>query len=470
MTIAFLAIIVLSLALALLSKRGHINQRAEDFFVASGQFNTVLFFFLAVGETYSIATILGYPGGVYANGTGFVTWFLGYILLAFVVGYFLNPLIWRAGRVHGAVTMPDLFRRHFDSRALEVVVAATVLVFLIPLGMQQFLGIQIVLKTLGWSISPLLLAGLAGALAFTYIAISGIRASAYVAVLKDILLICAILVTAIVALRHWGVTAAAPSAAWKHAMTPTLKGDLFSITTVISQSVGFCVVPQTCAYVFTARSASAVRRAQVTMPLYMLMFPFLTMVAYFALLHPMQLSSANEVFPAVASALLPAPITGIVLAGAALSALVVLTGICLAIGPLVSRNLVPGLTNDQQRRWSQVIIAFYLLLSIAGAATSSQLLVTINNLFYFGITQSLPGVLSILFARRVRPSAIIAGILIGDLIAITIFEFGIPVGGINPGFIGLVANSAVVLATLYLAPGKERTPIARITPRQSASA
>ena len=89
---------MVSLALAALSKRGHLRQKAEDFFVASGQFNTVLFFFLAVGETYSITTVLGYPGGVYASGTGFVTWFVGYILLAFVVGYFLNPLIWRAGR------------------------------------------------------------------------------------------------------------------------------------------------------------------------------------------------------------------------------------------------------------------------------------------------------------------------------------------------------------------------------------
>ncbi len=467
MTIAFLAIIALSLVLAVFSKRGHVRQKAEDFFVASGQFNTVLFFFLAVGETYSVATILGYPGGVYANGTGFVTWFLGYILLAFVVGYFLNPLIWRAGRVHGAVTMPDLFRRHFDSRALEVVITCTVLVFLVPLGMQQFLGLQVVLKTLGWSLPPLLLTCLAGVLAFIYIAISGIRASAYVAVLKDILLIAAILVTALVALRHWGSPISAPSAAWKHAMTPTLKGDLFSITTVISQSLGFCVVPQTCAYIFTARSASSVRRAQVTMPLYMLMFPFLTLIAYFALLHPVQVQSANEIFPAVARALLPAPITGLVMAGAALSALVVLTGICLAIGPLVSRNLVPGLNNDQQRRWSQVVIAFYLLLSIAGAATSSQLLVTINNLFYFGITQSLPGMLGILFARRIRPSAIIAGILAGDLVAIAIFEFGIPVSGINPGFLGLVVNSAIVLFALYFYPGEARTPISALTLRQS---
>src|SRR6201992_206236 len=196
MIAGFAAVIVLSLALALLSRRGVIKQRAEDFFIASGQFGVLLFFFLAVGETYSITSVLGYPGGIYANGLSFVTWFLGYILLAFVVGYFLNPLIWRAGRLRGAVTLPDLLGRHFDSRALEVVGALAALLFVVTLGMQQFLGLEIVLKALGTAVSPLLLASIAGAFAFAYLAISGIRASAYVAILKDILLILAILVTA----------------------------------------------------------------------------------------------------------------------------------------------------------------------------------------------------------------------------------------------------------------------------------
>jgi SSS family solute:Na+ symporter len=467
MTAGFLGIILLSLVLAAFSWRGHLVQKAEDFFVASGQFNTVLFFFLAVGETYSIGSILGYPGGVYAGGTGAATWFLGYILLAFVVGYFLNPLIWRAGRIHGAITLPDLFRRHFDSRALELVVASAGLLFLVPLGMQQFLGLQIILKELDWGISPLILTFAAGVLAFIYIAISGIRASAYVAILKDVLLILAILLTGLVALQHWGDSTSATATQLKLA-TPTLQTDIFSITTILLQCMGFCLVPQTCAYVFTARSAKAVRRAQITMPLYMVMFPFLTLVAYFALRHPMALASSNDVFPAVAHALLPAPMVGLVLAGAALSGLVVLTGICLAIGPLVSRNLVPGLSNDQQRQWSKLVMALYLLLSIAGAATSSQLLITINNFFYFGITQSLPGMLGILFLRRMRASAIIAGIVAGDVVAIVLYEFAVPLYGVNAGFVGLVVNAGIVFTALYFFPDRERTPIASLSSKNPA--
>src|SRR6185312_10951635 len=101
-------------------------------------------------------------------------------------------------------------------------------------------------------------------------------------------------------------------------------------------------------------------------------------------------------------------------------------------------NLVGGLSNDQQRQWSKLVMALYLVLSIAGAATSSQLLVTINNFFYFGITQSLPGMLGILFVKRMRASAIICGLLAGDAVAIAFYEFAVPLGGVNAGFVGLV--------------------------------
>ncbi len=469
MTVTFLALIALSLLAALLSRRGHRRQRAADFFVASGQFGTILFFFLAVGETYSVATILGFPGGVYARGTSFVSWFLGYILLSFPVGYFLFPWIWRAGRLYGAVTLPDLFRAHFDSRALELVVTITSILFLVPLGVMQFVGLDTVFHSLGWAVPPLSLTILAGLLAFTYIAISGIRAPAYVAVLKDLLMLAAILLTGIAALAA-GRAAAPGPALGPAASAVTPAADLFSISTIALQSVGFCLVPQTCATVFTARSVATIRRAQVLMPLYMLMFPLLVVVAYFARNRAQHLASPNDVFLAVARALLPGWAAGLVMAAAALSALVVLSGICLALGPLVARNLVPGLDDDQQRRWSKLVMALYLAASIAGAAGSHQLMVSINNLFYFGVTQSLPGMLAILFLRRMRPASIIAGLLAGDVTAVLLHVSALPLAGINPGLVGLLLNLAIVLGVRYGWPGPERLPVAQRWPAPLSAA
>ena len=107
-------------------------------------------------------------------------------------------------------------------------------------------------------------------------------------------------------------------------------------------------------------------------------------------------------------------------------------------------------------------MAAYLLLSVAGAATSSQLLTSINNFFYFGITQSLPGILGILFIRRMRPGAIIVGMLAGDIAAIALYQLHVPLGGANPGFVGLLLNLGIVFSALYFAPGTPRPPVAKL--------
>src|SRR5258708_29931348 len=89
-TAVFLGFIALSLYLAIRSRTGKGAQSVHDFFVASRQFGAFLVFFLAAGEIYSIGTMVGFPGGIYAKGPTYGVWFLGYILLAYPLGYFLG--------------------------------------------------------------------------------------------------------------------------------------------------------------------------------------------------------------------------------------------------------------------------------------------------------------------------------------------------------------------------------------------
>ena len=181
-SIVFLGFIVYSLYLAIRSRRGGGEQQSvHDFFVASRQFGAWLVFFLAAGEVYSIGTMVGFPGGIYAKGPTYGVWFLGYILLAYPLGYFLGPKIWEAGARYNAITLPDLFKGHYQSRTLELIVAATAILFLLPWGQLQFTGLVAALKGLGWNFTPLHLILISAALAFTYIAISGVRAMSYIA-------------------------------------------------------------------------------------------------------------------------------------------------------------------------------------------------------------------------------------------------------------------------------------------------
>ncbi|MCF3946888.1 sodium:solute symporter family protein [Acidiphilium sp. AL] len=462
-TAVFGLLILFSLIVAFAAKRGHNVRDLHEYFIASRQFGSYLLFFLAAGEIYSIGTMIGFPGGIYANGPTYGIWFLGYILLAYPVGYFLNPWIWRAGQVYDAVTLPDLFKGHFNSRALELTVTITAIIFLIPWGELQFTGLIVALNGLGWHFDPLVLSLIAAGLAFAYIAASGIRAPAMVSIVKDTLLVLALIVTGVAAASATGlahVFQAASTHVHNH-MTPT--GERFAISTIVFQALGFYMFPFAIPNIFTARNEQTIRRTQIFMPLYMLMYPFLVVAAYYALDQHFKLASPNDAFMAAAVNLLPGWLLGLVAAGASLSGLVVLAGLSLAIGPLVSRNLLPHLSEQRQRSGAQIVIVVYLALSILFTLATPSLMLTLINTAYFGITQFLPGILAIIFFRRVDARAVMAGIIVADALAIGLYLMNVSLDGWNLGFACLLLNIAIVV--LGSIPARRRTDLIPVAER-----
>jgi len=452
-TMVFLGFIVLSLYLALSSRKGGAPQSTHDFFVASRQFGAFLVFFLAAGEIYSVATMVGFAGGIYAKGPTYGIWFMGYILLAYPLGYFLAPKIWEAGKRFNAITMPDLFKGYYQSRGVELVVALSSILFLLPMAQLQFTGLIAAFNGLGWRLQPLNLVLIAAVMAFTYIAISGVRSSAYVAVLKDVLMVVAIVVTGLAVAGEVGVAKVFHVASEHVSNQMTAEQLRFSMSTILFQSLGFYMMPISVQFIYTAKSADTIRRTQVAMPLYMLMYPFLVLASYYALTRSEPLGSANEAFFVAAIHLLPSWLLGVVTAAAALSGLLVLTGMCLAIGSIVTRNLLPNLPENRQKAGSKGVIIVYLVVSILMTLTAPNLMLTLINTTYYGVTQFLPGILVILFSLRVRPGAVVMGILTGQIMAIVLYVLKVDLGGINLGLPCLVANVVVMLALNQL-----RTP------------
>ena len=85
-----------------------------------------------------------------------------------MVGYFMNPAIWRMGKISGAMTMPDCFRWRYGSKALEVLVAVICIVFLLPWMQMQFAGLATILRYIGWDISHTVSIGISAAIAHLY--------------------------------------------------------------------------------------------------------------------------------------------------------------------------------------------------------------------------------------------------------------------------------------------------------------
>ena len=170
--LVFIALMAFSVVLAFMAKRGVIADSMDDVMVAGRSFGAFMVFFVTVGETYGIGTMIGVPGAIYSKGVSYSLWFLGYILLGFVVGYFMNPAIWRMGKISGAMTMPDCFRWRYGSKALEVLVAVICIVFLLPWMQMQFAGLATILRYIGWDISYTVGIGISAAIAYLYIAVA----------------------------------------------------------------------------------------------------------------------------------------------------------------------------------------------------------------------------------------------------------------------------------------------------------
>src|SRR3954462_15905956 len=96
---AFLAMVIY---LGIRAKRGK-DMNLEQWSVGGRGFGTIFVFLLLAGEIYTTFTFLGASGWAYGRG-GPTFYILSYGALAYVMSYWLLPVIWRYGTKHSLVS------------------------------------------------------------------------------------------------------------------------------------------------------------------------------------------------------------------------------------------------------------------------------------------------------------------------------------------------------------------------------
>ena len=178
-----------ALALGVVARAGR-DMDLEQWAVGGRGFGWIFVFLLLAGEIYTTFTFLGASGFSYGQGAP-VYYILAYGALAHVIAYFLLPLIWSYARQNGLHSQPDFFVRKYASPMLGVLVSIVDLVALIPYLVLQLTGLGIIVTAAGYGAIPRDAAIWIGAAIVTvYVMTSGIRGSAYTAVVKDILILC----------------------------------------------------------------------------------------------------------------------------------------------------------------------------------------------------------------------------------------------------------------------------------------
>jgi SSS family solute:Na+ symporter len=460
----FIILVALSIVLAVLSRRGLISNNLNDLLVASRSFGAILLFFVTVGEIYGIGTMIGVPGATYSKGSSYMVWYLGYILLAYPVGYFVNPAVWRIGKLTNSITLANFYSWRFESKWLGFLVAVVAILFMLPWAQMQFTGLSVIIRYLGVQINNSLAVILAVIIAFIYVAAAGVRSSAWIAVMKDLLMVAAIVIGGIVAAVNmpggWeGVFKAAFEKFPDHlvvATQPITKNVTFLISTILAQSAGLYMVPFVFQYVFTGASEKIVRRNQMLMPLYMFMYVFLMIASFFCLVTVSGLKNPDDAFMGMIVKYLPGWVVGVCAAGGALTCLLVLAVVALTIGGLASNDIIGAFRSKASSNgsvaWTRVIIGACLVVSVLLTLYWPMLMVGMINMAYFGFIQFLPGVLSIISWRRATKWGVGAGLLAGVVCVFLLNMFSIAPYGLNKGLVALVVNFIVLVAVTYMTP------------------
>ncbi len=280
---------LLALALGFLAQRGK-DMNLEQWTVGGRGFGAVFVFLLLAGEIYTTFTFLGGSGFAYGKGAP-AYYILCYGTLAYVLSYFMLPPIWRYAKEHRLYSQSDFFVRKYDSPALGIIVTLVDIVALIPYLVLQFKGLGIIVEIAGYgAISSTVAIWIGAVVVAAYVMVSGVHGSAWTAVAKDILILVIVVFLGLYLPSHYYGGLGAMFEAIEQAkpgftvLPPHGESLWWFSSTVLLTALGFYMWPHSFGSIYTARSATVIRKNAIVLPLYQLILLFVFFVGFAAIL------------------------------------------------------------------------------------------------------------------------------------------------------------------------------------------
>ncbi|MEU3714130.1 sodium:solute symporter family protein [Streptomyces catenulae] len=481
-TSVFAVFMALTLALGLLAVRARRGGRRErglaEWSVGGRSLGTVFIWVLMAGESYTSFSYLGAAGWGYRFGAP-VLYVIAYMSCGYALGYVVGPMLWAYARRHGLVGITDIVAHRYGRPWLGTAVALFATVCLLPYIQLQITGMGVVVSTISYGAISLNWAYFLGfALTTTFVVVSGLRGSAWVSVLKDVLVIATLGFLVVYVPLHYfdgygafldRVVAEKPQWLTFPGHESGGLGQGWFISTTVVNSLTVVIFPTTVAGYLGARSADTLRRNAVYLPAYnvLLFVPVaLGMAALFVVPGLTGTQSDLALFKLVTDSL-PAWAVGVIGVAAALSSIVPMAVFMLVIGTMWGRSVfgarsgagagpgepVDGAAGQRQKRWSQLVVVAAGTLALLLTYFAPQTLVRLSLISYEGMAQLVPMLLLGLVWRRFTWQAAVAGAVAGiALVCAAVFSGHDPLWGVNAGLLALALNVAVALAVTRFGP------------------
>jgi SSS family solute:Na+ symporter len=466
--IIILATIIFSSLLGIYAGR-RIKMNLENWTVGGRRFGIVIIWLLMAGEIYTTFTFLGASGWAYSKGAP-TFYILVYGALAYTLSFFILPALWKVGKRHGLHTQPDYFIKRYDSRALGIVVALIGVFSIIPYLQLQLAGLGLIVEVASnQAVSSQLAIAISFLLTCAFVYTSGIRGTAWVSIVKDILMIVAVLVVGIgVPFIYFGgfgnmfrtLIEQKPQYLVLPGATSHM-GVLWVMSTLLLTGLGFYMWPHVFGSVFSAKSANIIKRNAIIMPLYQIPILLVFLVGFTALLVIPGLANGDMAFLELVNRTYPSWFMGFVGAAGAVTAMVPSSILVLFASTLLAKNVYkaginPGASEETVLRLCRFLVLVITTVALVMALFFPNELVNLLIIGYDGVTQFFPGVVLGLFWKRVNKTAVLSGLIAGiGVVAILIYSGHDPFLGMNAGFVGLAFNSFITL-TVSLRTARKR--------------
>jgi SSS family solute:Na+ symporter len=443
--------------------------------LAGGRFGTVVSWFLLGGDLYTAYTFIAVPGLIFGAGAiGFFA--VPYTVIVYPIVFVTMPRLWAVCKRHGYLTASDFVRGRFDSGGLALVVAITGILATMPYIALQMFGIQVSIAEMGVPIEASLVIAFLILAAYTYV--SGLRAPALIAMVKDTMIWIVVIVAVIyipIRLGGYGkVFAAVPPA--KLILTgPQLSA---YATLALGSALALFLYPHVLTGVLSTNSALVIKRNAAMLPAYSLLLGLIALLGYMALaakVPPSKVYGANGAVPGLITAMFPEWFAGFAFAAIAIGALVPAAIMSIGAANLFTRNIYreyfrPNCTPQEESSCAKItslVVKVGALLFILFVPT--QYAIELQLLGGVWILQTLPAVILGLYTRWFHRWALIggwaAGMLVGSVMAITNnfnSSYPLKVGGttviVYAALAALIINVVVaaVLTPIFVQTGARR--------------
>lgn len=449
--------------------------RLQEWGLAGRRFGTFASWFLLGGDIYTAYSFIAVPGLVFTSGAlGFFS--VPYLVMAYPLAFVVLPRFWSVARHRGYVTPADFVRERFDSSALALAVAITGILATMPYIALQIFGIEVSLAQMGVPIEISLM--LAFAILATYTYVSGLRAPAAIAIVKDICIWLVVLVAIIyIPMKLGGIGRIFAIVQLKSQQQPasfhTLlsPADLGSYTSLaLGSALAIFLYPHTLTGVLSTNSRKVIKRNAAFLPAYTLLLGMIALLGYAAIaagIQPSDQYQSNSALPALFAKMFPGWFAGFAFAAIAIGALTPTAIMSIAAANLFTRNIYreyfrPTCTEREESnmaRTASLVVKLGALAFILFFPTT--LAINLQLLSNIWIIQTLPAVFLGLYTHWFHRYALLSGLLGGLVLGTTlvikqnflssIVSFSL--GGLHlPIYIAIVALAANLVLTTALTP------------------